>query len=157
MGHPGPPKRPDAEIDAILAEWRRGHEENIPVPEVAARCGMTPPRLCHLVRDARREGHPDAVKRTKGPRGMRLDTEIILSRWRRGCRNGLTTPEIAAECGITVKALRQAVYRARKAGHPDAVKHPLAAETGTGLRHVLDIRARASRARRLAREAQAAR
>lgn len=86
------------------------------------------------------------------PRGRTLDTEIMLTRWRRGCESGFSTQVIADSLGVDKRTLQQAVYRARRDGHPDAVRHPLAVAPGHGLTHLVSgPRARASHRRAIAR------
>lgn len=86
------------------------------------------------------------------PRGRTINTEIILTRWRQGCDGGFSTQVIADSLGISKRTLQQAVYRARRDGHPDAVRHPLFVEPGQGFTHLVSgPRARASHRRAVAR------
>ncbi len=78
-----------------------------------------------------------------------LDTTIRLARWKRLACTGMPVDQIAADIGITRAALDRMVCRARKHGHPDAVRHPHAATApGEGVTHVVDSIKRARRVRR---------
>lgn len=65
-----------------------------------------------------------------------LDTAHRLAVWRRLATRGLTRDEIAAELGVKRTTLDQLVGRARRAGHPDAIRHPHAVDTGSGFWHI---------------------
>lgn len=80
------------------------------------------------------------------------DMQARMEDWRELCQEGLTTQEIADRMGLSLRALRRSVSRARAAGCAAAVVHPLTAETGTGISHLVHARDRASRLRRLRRE-----
>lgn len=71
------------------------------------------------------------------------DTLIRLRRWRQLASTGMPVAEIAAAIGVSRAALDQMVVRARRHGHPDAIRHPLAG--GSGLWHLYDSRGRRSR------------
>jgi hypothetical protein len=69
-----------------------------------------------------------------------------LARWRRLADIGWPVDDIAAELGISRYALGQLVYRARKNGHPDAIRHPHAgAAPGEGLSDLVNNSSRRSR------------
>lgn len=76
----------------------------------------------------------------------RADTEIRLARWRRLASDGVPVVDIAAALGIKRATLDQITCRARRHGHPDAIRHPFAgSEPGNGVSHVVNRGARARR------------
>lgn len=75
-------------------------------------------------------------------------TEIRLARWRRLASTGMSRADIAAELSMTLVALDQALSRARKHGHRDAIYHPTTVLPGEGLGHLRNGSIRARRIRR---------
>lgn len=75
------------------------------------------------------------------------DTRIRLARWKRLASIGTPVNDIAAAIGISRHALNQMVCRARRNGHPDAIRHPNAGSTG--LAHIYQSRSRRARVRAL--------
>lgn len=74
----------------------------------------------------------------------RLDTAIRLARWRRLASLGIPVEEIARTVGMPRASLDRMVCRARKAGHPDAIRHPTTAGYGHGWRSYLGTTRRTS-------------
>lgn len=85
-----------------------------------------------------------------------LDTADRLIIWRRGAEQGIPVDEIAAQLGITRVALDRFICRARKRGHPDAIRHANAGPPpGEGFVHLLDPhRSHQTRRRRLRQAAR---
>lgn len=78
-----------------------------------------------------------------------------LRQWRRMAGAGVPVDEIAAAMGISRDTLDRSVLRARRAGHPDAVYHPMACLTGEGLSYLVHAAGRRRRKIRAARPARA--
>lgn len=70
-----------------------------------------------------------------------------LARWRQLASNGTTRANIAADLGMTLRTLDRIVCRARAAGHPDAIYHPLAVLPGHGTSRTALARRRAKETR----------
>lgn len=68
-----------------------------------------------------------------------------LAQWKRLASTGTARADIATSLGMTLVALDQAICRARRRGHPDAIHHLLAALPGTGTSHLTDSTVRARR------------
>jgi transposase len=125
-------------LHARMAAWEAGCRDGLTLHEIAERIGITSKYLSESVRYSRLRGIPGATARPARKRWTRQSngqtwqeryrpherTAQRLELWKRYSRNGWTTEEIAKELRIEVKTLRTMVQRARRHGHPDAIRHP---------------------------------